>query len=67
MKTQWILRVDESSNTKSCRIRVALERPGDGRSSVMCDETWMMVAEAYERGVQGSPKRCGIIEGAWDV
>jgi len=24
----------------------------------------MMVAEAYERGVQGSPKRCGILEGA---
>jgi len=24
----------------------------------------MMVAEAYESGVQGSPKRCGILEGA---
>ena len=39
----------------------------DGRSSFMCDETWMMVAEEYERGVQGSPKRCGILEGVWDV
>jgi len=24
----------------------------------------MMVAEAYESDVQGSPKRCGILEGA---
>jgi len=24
----------------------------------------MMVAEAYESGVQGFPKRCGILEGA---
>jgi len=27
----------------------------------------MIVVEAYERGVQGSPKRCGILEGARDV
>jgi len=33
----------------------------------MCAKTWMMVAEAYERGVQGYPKRCGILKGAWDV
>jgi len=24
----------------------------------------LMVAEDYERGVQGSPKRCGLLEGA---
>ena len=27
----------------------------------------LIVAEAYERGVQGSPKRCGLLEGACNV
>jgi len=27
----------------------------------------LMGAETYERGVQGSPKRCGLLEGACNV
>ena len=39
----------------------------NGRSAFMLMKLALMVAEAYERGVQGSPKRCGLFEGACNV
>jgi len=41
--------------------------PNDGRSAFMLKKLELMVAEAYERGVQGSPERCGLLEGACNV
>jgi len=41
--------------------------PNDGRSAFMLMKLALVVAEAYERGVQGSPKRCGLLEGACNV
>ena len=33
----------------------------------MCDETWIDGGGSLWRGVQGSPKRCGVLEGACNV
>jgi len=38
--------------------------PNDERSVFMLMKLGLMVEEAYERDVQGTPKRVGLLEGA---